>query len=272
MKLKLEAGDPAAERVRGSATVAVGGEIVELEMAAPAGKVRISEILPILWGVTNHIVDRAEAKAAAEGRWVTCAKGCGACCRQIVPVSEAEAHALGRLVAAMPEPRQQAVRARFAEALAALAAKGLDVRVNRLRAKPGSRAAEVGLAWFAAGVACPFLEEEACSIHPERPLACRQYLVTSDPAHCAAPKGATVAGLEVPSRPSTALLLLDQAETGIPWLPLTWALEFHEGTTEPAPRRTAPDILQEFFARLKPPAPEPANAPGPAKRKPPRRR
>jgi hypothetical protein len=33
--------------------------------------------------------------------------------------------------------------------------------------------------YFLQGVACPFLEAESCGIHPDRPLACREYLVTS---------------------------------------------------------------------------------------------
>jgi Fe-S-cluster containining protein len=38
--------------------------------------------------------------------------------------------------------------------------------------------------YFALGIPCPFLEDESCSIHPQRPLICREYLVTSDPALC----------------------------------------------------------------------------------------
>ena len=33
-------------------------------------------------------------------------------------------------------------------------------------------------------VACPFLENESCGIHRERPLVCREYHVTSPPADC----------------------------------------------------------------------------------------
>ncbi|MEZ5279133.1 MAG: hypothetical protein R2770_01565 [Acidimicrobiales bacterium] len=38
-----------------------------------------------------------------------------------------------------------------------------------------------------ADVACPLLDDGVCSIRPDRPLACREYLVTSDPKHCAPP-------------------------------------------------------------------------------------
>ena len=129
MALKLSAGDPAREAVNhGHVALAMGGEVVEIDLTVPEGKVSVERLLPILQGLTNFIVDRAEAREASEGRHVTCAKGCGACCRQIVPVSQAEARALGRLVAAMPEPRRAHVRQRFQDALAALEAQGLTPR------------------------------------------------------------------------------------------------------------------------------------------------
>ena len=39
--------------------------------------------------------------------------------------------------------------------------------------------------YFDAGVACPLLVDGRCSVRSVRPLACREYLVTSDPRHCA---------------------------------------------------------------------------------------
>ncbi len=51
---------------------------------------------------------------------------------------------------------------------------------------------ELGLDYHRLGIACPFLEDEKCSIYGERPLACRQYIVTSHPRHCADPSGGAV--------------------------------------------------------------------------------
>ena len=48
------------------------------------------------------------------------------------------------------------------------------------------------------GVPCPFLEDESCSIHPERPLVCREYLVTSPAALCAGPTQEGVTPVAVP--------------------------------------------------------------------------
>jgi Fe-S-cluster containining protein len=41
--------------------------------------------------------------------------------------------------------------------------------------------------YFAARIACPFLIDGSCSIHKIRPIACREYNVTSDPKLCDSP-------------------------------------------------------------------------------------
>jgi NADH:ubiquinone oxidoreductase subunit D len=58
----------------------------------------------------------AEENARASGATVSCKKGCGACCRQLVPVSEIEARQLKELVEQMPEPRRSEIWARFERA------------------------------------------------------------------------------------------------------------------------------------------------------------
>lgn len=259
MVLKLVAGDPAREQLNhGRVTIGVGGEIVEIELAVPEGKVSIERLLPILQQFTNFLVDRAERVAAREGRHVSCNKGCGACCRQLVPVSQSEARALGRLVEAMPEPRRSEVRRRFELALLALHERGLVEEIDRQRALAPGEARPLGLKYFQAGVACPFLEDEACSIHPDRPLACRQYLVTSPPENCADPKPGGLKPILVDGRPTTALLTVDREESGVPWLPLVYSVIYHGEFPEPEPKRTAPELLQDIFARLKAPEEKPA--------------
>lgn len=55
-------------------------------------------------------------------------------------------------------------------------------------------------------LACPFLEDDARSIHPQRPFVCRQYLVTSDPALCDDPLHNDVEVVPMPMQPAHAML------------------------------------------------------------------
>jgi Fe-S-cluster containining protein len=228
--------------VIGRVTLAIGGERVPVEMTVPAGPVAVEDVLPIVQGLSSLFATRAAARAATEGREISCRAGCGACCRQLVPVAPAEARALARLVEAMPEPRRERVRRRFDAALDTLEPLGLMERLDQNR---GDRLA-IAREYFDAGVACPFLEDEACSIHADRPLSCREYLVTSPPELCAAlSPGIEKATLE--ARPSLALLDVDPRDG---WLPLVLSL-VQNAQAPPSPRnRAAADILKDVIGSL----------------------
>ena len=144
-------------------------------ITVPNAAVPAAEVVPALQGLVNAVVEAAEM-----GKAISCRKGCGACCRQLVPVSRTEGERLLQVVEAMPAERRETLRARFAAAEAAIEAAGLKERQGR-----SDR--ELSTAYFAMGVPCPFLEDESCSIHPERPLVCREYLVTSPAELCAGP-------------------------------------------------------------------------------------
>ena len=61
-------------------------------VSVPEDKVRAAEVMPALQGLVNAVVDAAEA-----GQTISCRKGCGACCRQLVPISRTEGEYEGSL-------------------------------------------------------------------------------------------------------------------------------------------------------------------------------
>jgi Fe-S-cluster containining protein len=241
--LHLSASPPdGAPTASGRVVLQVGGEQIPVEMTVPAGLVAVEDVLPIVQGLSSLFAARATAQAEAGGRTVSCRAGCGACCRQMVPVAAAEARALARLVEAMPQARRDRVRRRFDAALETL--NGLGI-LDRLDQDPGNRRV-VGFDYFHAGVACPFLEDESCSIHPDRPLACREYLVTSPSDLCASPSS-EIKTLPLEVTPSLALLNADLRDG---WVPLVQALEL-DARAPPSPRdRPAADILKTVIGAL----------------------
>lgn len=242
--VSLSAGDPdQGALATGKATLVLGGEPVAFELTVPSGPVAVEDILPIFQGLSSLLAERAAAKAAAAGRPVSCRAGCGACCRQLVPIAPAEARALARVVEAMPEPRQSQVRARFDAAVATVSATDLFEGMT----EPDERRANAGRDYFKLGVPCPFLVDEACSIHPDRPLSCREYLVISSPDHCRALSAEGIEKLNLEGDPSMAVLKADLRDG---WLPLIHALIFDQ-SAPPSPRdRTGPEILADVLARL----------------------
>jgi Fe-S-cluster containining protein len=229
----------------------IGGQPVHLDIAVPAGPTRPQDLLPVFRGMTDLVVGIAVQNTEREGKTISCRKGCGACCRQPVPVSESEALALAALVNRMPEPRQAQVRGRFAEALRRLEAAGLLDRIRDSDRVSDPELMALGHEYFNLGIPCPFLEDESCSIHPDRPLVCREFLVTSPAENCSHPTPDTVHRVPLPARPFRALRTLEGRAGSSPgWTTLVLALEHAERHPEgPAPR-AGPAWLQEMFTHL----------------------
>src|SRR5882724_8140722 len=104
----------------------VGDLKVVHPITVPSAAVPATEIVPALQGLVNAVVAAAET-----GKTISCRKGCGACCRQLVPISRTEGERLLQLVEAMPPERREALMARFAAAEAAIEAGGLKERKGR---------------------------------------------------------------------------------------------------------------------------------------------
>jgi Fe-S-cluster containining protein len=204
-------------------------------ITVPSAAVPAAEIVPALQGLVNAVVEAAEV-----GKAISCRKGCGACCRQLVPVSRTEGERLLQLVEAMPAERRATLKARFAAAEAAIEAAGLKDRQGR-----SDR--ELSTAYFALGVPCPFLEDESCSIHPDRPLVCREYLVTSPAELCAGPAQEGVTPVAVPKVSIAARGLQDEKDD---WFPLALLQAWARSRPRNAVRRAGPDWMQRFLKAL----------------------
>lgn len=213
----------------------VGDLAIAHPVTVPNAPVAAAAILSALQGLVNEVVGAAEA-----GRVISCRKGCGACCRQLVPISRTEGEALLALVEAMPRDRRKAVRTRFAEAEAAIVRAGLADRAGR-----SDREMSVG--YFALRVPCPFLEEESCSIHPDRPLVCREYLVTSPAELCSGPTQDGVTPVPVPKLSLAARGLQDEQEA---WFPLAMLMAWGRKPRRSTPRRPGTEWMQRFLKGL----------------------
>ena len=233
----------------------VGGATLRAAVQLPAGRTTLTQLLPILQGIENTIVDRVSMEAQAAGRPISCRAGCGACCRQLVPLSIFEAEALTQWLQTLPEDRLAALRQRFHLALSALRDAGVMNRILdgswMTDEKTNTR---LNIDYFHAGVPCPFLEDESCSIHPIRPLSCREYLVTSSPELCKDPAAHAIAGLDIPVRFSRTLFAfgrhIEQDARG--WIPLVFLLAWGSSGAQPGDHvtGTGPDLLRLFLDQV----------------------
>lgn len=181
------------------------GEKLEIVADVPDGQVPVRELLPAMYAVDDVLI---AAAVRHDGKAVSCQKGCSACCRaQPVPITPPEVAALQKLVDDLPEPRRTEVRERFADRVRQVRAAGLFELLSRQEPiTSAEQARQVATDYHRLGIVCPFLEADACSIHPQRPFVCRQYLVTSPAELCADPLTNPIAMVRIPAKPASALL------------------------------------------------------------------
>jgi Fe-S-cluster containining protein len=240
------------EWVTGKVELSIAGAQMEMEITVPAGPIRPRRMLPVFQSLAESLVGIGISNAEQEGGTISCKKGCGACCRQLVPLAEMEAHDIRDVLERLPEPRRSEVRARFDAAYERLKAAGLLEKLEDPERFEFGEMMAFGLEYFHQGIACPFLEDESCSIHPDRPIACREYLVTSPAIHCANPTKETISYVELPGKVSIALCRLtqDPSKRLIPWVPLILAPRWADAHPEETPSIPGPELLRQVFDRL----------------------
>ncbi|MCM0756845.1 YkgJ family cysteine cluster protein [Desulfovibrio aminophilus] len=232
---------------------AEGGPL-RLDLPVPEGPVDLLDMLPPIRLMADAVFARGTETATRDGRTISCGPGCEACCNQLVPVSREEGLALARSVRALPGPRRREVTDRFRRTVAALEEAGL---LDRLARDFTERIHEHGVLsrlqrdYWALALPCPFLENGSCSIHPARPVICRQYSVTSAPALCARPfePGVRLEEVRQPMDLAGALAAFDGARARpTRALPLSLCLLL-EKTNEagPLPQVPGPEMLSRFL-------------------------
>jgi Fe-S-cluster containining protein len=229
-----------------------GAARIQGEIQVTTGPTTPADLLPLLRSLADAIVGSAAQAAQAQGQTISCKKGCGACCRQLVPLPPTEARRIRDLVKELPQPRRSEIEARFADARSRLQQAGLLEDLLDLGRVGKERRREFALEYFRQGIPCPFLEEESCSIHPDRPLVCREYLVTSFAEHCARPTAETVRCVPLPVRASNALARLDNDQPAEPerLVPLVLAPEWADTHAADGTGRPGPELLRDFFGHL----------------------
>jgi Fe-S-cluster containining protein len=251
----MQAEQNAVPTVQVDFTLKIGTGQLQASLPVPSGTVTLTQLLPVLQTLTSSIVDSAVQIINAEGYQISCRAGCGACCRQMVPISIFEAEALADWIRTLPLEQQQHLEQRFHDALIALRDSGILAQLDMATWEDDSaESRQFCMDYLAQKVPCPFLVDESCSIHPIRPLACREYLVTSPAEFCPAPTPETVVVLPLPIRPSNLLYTLgahlEKNSTG--WLPLVFLFAWMKNDAHPgnAIAGPGPELLYEFVKRL----------------------
>jgi Fe-S-cluster containining protein len=246
--------DPSPAEVTANIEMKILSKRISLQLTVSTGPIGARELLPIAHGLTQVASDIACSESEASGKPVSCKAGCGACCRQLIPITQPEAHQLRALVGAMPDARRLEVERRFDDALSQLQHAGMLDALRSAELWSGVNPVEFGDTYFRLGIACPFLEDESCSIHEARPMTCRAFSVTSPAENCRNPRPDNIEPVKHPlPRPLDAFgrAIAGAADgTPAPWVPLALALDYARNVPEPPPEHPGPHLLRAVFAAM----------------------
>ncbi|MBS1536193.1 MAG: YkgJ family cysteine cluster protein [Bacteroidetes bacterium] len=210
------------------------------------------EFLTVLHPLTDLFVDFAVEKSIKEGKTISCKKGCGACCRQLVPITESEVYLLYEALMIMPKKNRNKIQQQFEKAINKLDKAELLELLEDINELTSEELRELGEKYFALGIACPFLENESCSIHHNRPMACREYLVTSPAINCSNPQKGMIDVMPLPNSISVAAAQLDEPlhSNYVRQVPLIFSLWLAEEFPDDSPQIDSVDMLRKLFSRM----------------------
>ncbi len=146
--------------------------------------VSLSELVPMANQLSQVIVDTICRRIEEGDGRITCRKGCDACCSYLVPISPAEAYHIRDELYKLPAADQRTLFRSCQHSARQLIEHKLPGNVFSPRQDQEDRLTLLSDWYKALKLPCPFLVHHSCCIYEFRPLACREYLVTSHPSKC----------------------------------------------------------------------------------------
>ncbi len=240
------------EWVSGKAQISVGGEPLDISFTVPANPVKLTRMLPVFQGMSDNFNNLGIAGLQAQGKSISCKEGCAACCRQLVPVSEAEAFDLRHLIEEMPDELRSEIKRRFSDGVEKLKDLQFFERFAAAAEGDAEQYSEMLREYFGYWIDCPFLENESCSIHKNRPVACREYLVTSPAERCSSPTGDGVENVLHALRVKDTLITVSRNNrpAELPYVPMIQVLEWTEDRADSSPEASGGEWMQAFLRQL----------------------
>ncbi len=160
------------------------GKPIQLDIALSQSRAKLSDIVPLARVLSSKFAIMTLEQIRKDGETIGCCKYCSVCCKYLVPLSIPEAFRLNDEIMALPEQFRQQFTHSFVDAAEKILSKeneDFDLNessVNQLQLKQISK-------WYSAlQLSCPLLFDDLCTLYEQRPLACREHIVTGSADLC----------------------------------------------------------------------------------------
>jgi len=152
----------------------VACELLPIRIGVREGDAKLADLAPMARALSSRITDIGVRHFENKGETIPCRKGCAACCHYIVVLTAPDAFCLIEQVLTMPQQQRKKVIKSFGKANEWF---GQQHSGNPLQTGV--------LPWYCElRYPCPFLHENQCTIYENRPIACREWMVTGTNHQC----------------------------------------------------------------------------------------
>lgn len=164
------------------------GEPVHFRMGVVERQARLADIVPAARTLSTKLALAVLSKLSKDGKFAPCRKGCSACCSYLIPLSVPEVFRLRQEVLAMPTDCGRAIlRSCLGTAKQILDNMPKNFETNDPTKTNGQIQTRRLSRWYSGlKLFCPFLSDGLCTIYEQRPIACREHMVTGSALLCEA--------------------------------------------------------------------------------------
>lgn len=248
-----EIDDCGAERII-KLILSVLGRRERLAVGVKDDRIRLADIVPLARVISSMITDIACEKERQDGATIPCDKGCSTCCNYLVPLAVPEVFRLFEEIRGMSLVRQLLIERECVKAAQQILgerppASFADLAATDTAESTAELLCTASNCYADFELSCPFLYESVCTIYENRPMACREYVVTGCAQGCSGgPR--EVKGIYMPARMSEVLgrLASDLEGTNVEGLTMPLALIWGDANAQRDSRTwPAPEMVARFM-------------------------
>jgi Fe-S-cluster containining protein len=205
------------------------GESTQFRIRVEDKQAKLADIVPMARLLSTRIIQSVQNILAGNGIAVPCGKGCAVCCHYLTLLSVPEAFRMMEEIMLMPQEQFNDVKQyclkiaeQYEKQLLKYGAFNVSLNTNIVN-EP--QLMEIAEWYFKKKLPCPFLHNNLCTIYGQRPVACREYLVSGSVLRCQANDDETARKVRVPILIANALTFLsselehrEQERVAVPYI------------------------------------------------------
>jgi len=161
------------------------GKAVCFRIGVADKQARLPDIVPLARTISTKLALAVLDSLRKNGQSVPCRKGCSACCNYLIPLSVPEVFRLREELLETPADYSRQIL----QSCLGRAERLLDNKPPIFSLKNSSKSARAQISrigkWYGGlKLTCPFLSDGLCTLYEQRPIACREHIVTNSAVLC----------------------------------------------------------------------------------------